>query len=138
MERHSPNRTLFVAVGTLGTMNAGVSSPGWLMRGDDVLMAAEIAQIGRDRRVGLIGRDHLEGALVLTKCRHVHTFAMRFPIDIAMCDRSGFVLRTASIVPWRCGPIARHCSFVVEMPHGAVDRHRIVRGDQLEIRMCAP
>ncbi len=102
-----------------------------------MVMAAEIADTRRARRRGLIGRDRLVGAFVLLKCRHVHTFALRIPIDVAMCDRDGVVLGTASIEPRKFGPIIRHCALVVEMPLGSIDRHRIARGDRLEIRRCA-
>ncbi|MCZ7535255.1 MAG: DUF192 domain-containing protein [Acidimicrobiia bacterium] len=64
----------------------------WLVRGDDVLAAAEVAVTRRSRRRGLAGRDALEGVLVLRPCRQVHTFGTRFPIDVAFCDRDGFVL----------------------------------------------
>ena len=63
----------------------------WLVRGDDVLASAEVAY-AQVRRRGLIGRDHLDGVLVLRPCRQVHTFGMQFPIDVAFCDRYGFVL----------------------------------------------
>ena len=59
----------------------------WLVRDGDVLAAAEVADGARARRRGLLGRDAFEGALVLRPCRHVHTFGMRFPIDVAFCDR---------------------------------------------------
>ena len=55
----------------------------WLVRGDDVLAAAEVAVTRKVRRRGLIGRDHLDGVLVLRPCRQVHTFGLQFPIDVA-------------------------------------------------------
>ena len=69
----------------------------WLVRGDDVLAAAEVAVTRGQRRRGLTGRDALDGVLVIRPCRQVHTFGMRFPIDVAFCDRYGFVLHLASI-----------------------------------------
>ena len=63
----------------------------WLVRGDDVLAAAEVAVTRKVRRRGLLGRDHIDGVLVLRPCRQVHTFGMQFPIDVAFCDRYGFV-----------------------------------------------
>ena len=55
----------------------------------------------RAARAGLIGREDLEGVLVLRPCRQVHTFGMRFPIDVAFCDRYGFVLHTVTMPPRR-------------------------------------
>ena len=69
----------------------------WLVRDGDVLAAAEIAATARARRRGLLGRDGVEGALVLRPCRHVHTVGMRFPIDVAFCDADGVVLRTVTL-----------------------------------------
>ena len=73
----------------------------WLVRGDDVLAAAEVAVTRGQRRKGLIGRDGMEGVLVIRPCRQVHTFGMRFPIDVAFCDRYGFVLHRTTLAPRR-------------------------------------
>ena len=68
----------------------------WLVReGGDVLASAEIARGIRERTQGLLGRrdsSEVTGALVLRPCRQVHTFGMRFPIDVAFCDPAGTVL----------------------------------------------
>ena len=73
----------------------------WIVRGDDVLAAAEVAVSRRLRSKGLLGRDDFEGALVLRPCRQVHTFGMKFPIDVAFCDRYGFVLHMSTLAPRR-------------------------------------
>lgn len=106
----------------------------WLVRDGDVLAAAEVADTGRSRRRGLLGRDSFEGALVLQPCRHVHTLRMRFPLDVAFCDREGRVLRTCTLRPWRLAPLVRHAHFVVEAQEGAFDRWSLHVGDALEVR----
>ena len=58
-----------------------------LVRDGTVLASAEVATTRRARRRGLLGRDGVDGAFVLRPCRQVHTFGMRFPIDVAWCDR---------------------------------------------------
>jgi uncharacterized membrane protein (UPF0127 family) len=106
----------------------------WLVRGEDVLAAAEVAVTRRQRRRGLVGRDELEGVLVLRPCRQIHTLRMRFPIDVAFCDRDGFVLHVASLAPWRLSrPVPRAC-FAVEARAGAFDRWKLVVGDIVEVR----
>ena len=106
----------------------------WLVRDGDVLAAAEVADGARGRRRGLLGRDTLDGALVLRRCRNVHTARMRFPIDVAFCDADGVVLRTVSLVPWRVSPYVHKAAFVIEAEAGAFDRWRLREGDCVEVR----
>ena len=106
----------------------------WLVRDGDVLAVVEIADRARGRRRGLLGRDGLEGAIVLRPCRHVHTFGMKFAIDVAFCDAEGLVLRTASLAPWRLSPLVPRSAFVVEAESGAFERWRLRPGDRLELR----
>ncbi len=107
----------------------------WLVRAADVLAAAEVARSGRERRRGLLGRDGVEGALVLAPCRHVHTFGMRFPIDIAFCDGDGVVLRVCSLPPWRLAPVVFRARFVIEAEAGAFERWALHEGDIIEIEL---
>jgi len=107
----------------------------WLVRAGDVLAAAEVAATARDRRRGLLKRDGIDGALVLQPCRHVHTIGMRFPIDVAMCDASGRVLRTCSLAPRRLAPFVLRTRFVVEAEAGAFDRWALRAGDVIEIEL---
>jgi len=61
----------------------------------------EVARTRVARRRGLIGRDRIDGILVLAPCRQVHTFGMRFPIDVAFVGRGGRVLRVVTMPPRR-------------------------------------
>lgn len=106
----------------------------WLVRNGDVLATAEVADTARSRRRGLLGRDGIEGALVLWPCRHVHTARMKFVLDVALCDANGQVLRTCTLPPWRVSPLLRNTVFVVEAEMGAFERWRLRVGDTLEIR----
>jgi uncharacterized membrane protein (UPF0127 family) len=106
----------------------------WLVRGEDVLAAAEVAVTRRQRRRGLSGRDELEGVLVLRPCRQVHSFRMRFSIDVAFCDRDGFVLHVVSLAPWRLSRPVPRAYFAIEARSGAFDRWKLVVGDIVEVR----
>ena len=106
----------------------------WIVRDGDVLASAEVACTARARRRGLLGRDGIDGALVLRPCRSVHTFFMRFPIDVAFCDREGTVLRTCSLRPWRLSPIVARAGFAIEAEAGAFERWRLRAGDRLEVK----
>ena len=73
----------------------------WLVHEGRVLSSLEIAESRRDRRVGLLGRDGIDGAMLLRPARSVHTMKMRFAIDIAHLDRDLVVLSTTTMSPWR-------------------------------------
>ena len=80
----------------------------------------EIAASYRARTRGLLGRDGIEGALLLSPASGVHTVRMRFAIDVAYLDRGLRVLAVRTMPPGRLGlprPRARH---VLEAPAGAM------------------
>ena len=106
----------------------------WLVREDDVLAAAEVAATRRLRTRGLTGRDDLDGALILRPCRQVHTFGMRFPIDVAFCDDSGAVLHTTSLVPKRVSRVVWRSAFVIEARIGSFERWKLRPGDVVELK----
>jgi uncharacterized protein len=106
----------------------------WLVRDEDVLAVAEVATSFRQRTRGLTGRDNIEGALVLRPCRQVHTFGMRFPIDIAFCDRSGTVLYLKTLPPRRVSRPVWHAAFAIEARVGSFERWKLQPGDVVEIK----
>ncbi|WP_037841881.1 DUF192 domain-containing protein [Streptomyces sp. NRRL F-5126] len=80
----------------------------------------EIAASYRTRRRGLLGRNGVDGALLLTPCGSVHTFGMRFAIDVAYLDRHLRVLRTQTLRPGRM-PLPRlRARHVLEAEAGAM------------------
>lgn len=106
----------------------------WLVHEGRVLSSLEIAEARRDRRVGLLGRDGIEGAMLLRPARSVHTMKMRFAIDIAHLNRDLVVLSTTTMPPWRVGLWSPRASAVIEAEAGAFRRWGLERGMQLEIR----
>lgn len=106
----------------------------WLVIEDRVLASLELAESRRERRRGLIGRDGIDGALLLRHARAIHTFGVRFPIDVAYCDSRMRVVRTAAVNPHRlCLPVPR-ASCVVEAEGGSFARWGLRPGDVLEVR----
>ena len=86
-------------------------------------------------RRGLIGRDDVDGALVLRPCRQVHTFGMQFPIDVAFCDRYGFVLHVSTLrAAPRLPPRVWRSAFAIEARAGSFDRWKLGLGDVVEIK----
>ena len=98
-----------------------------------VLATAEVARTRSERRRGLLGRDHVDGVLVLD-VRSVHTLGMRVSIDVAHLDRDGTVLRVTTLHPNRVSRPVRGARRVVEAPAGAFARWAVLVGDHLEVR----
>jgi uncharacterized membrane protein (UPF0127 family) len=95
----------------------------------------EVADTARLRNKGLLGRKGLEpgGGLWIVPSGAVHTFFMRFPIDLVYLDRKKRVRKARSRVPaWRIsGAFWAHS--VVELPAGAIHQSQTVKGDRIEI-----
>jgi uncharacterized membrane protein (UPF0127 family) len=106
----------------------------WLVHDGKVLASLEVASSPRARVRGLLGRDGVEGALLLTPARSVHTIRMRFPIDVAFCDSDLVVVRVVTMRPNRVGlPVLRARS-AIEAEAGSFERWGIVEGAHLEVR----
>jgi uncharacterized protein len=74
-----------------------------------------------------------EGILI-DPCSSIHTFWMRFPIDVVYVDRDGRVVRAdRSMKPWRIGPIFTGSRWVVELPSGTIDATGTQIGDVLQV-----
>lgn len=99
-----------------------------------MLASAEIADSRSGRRRGLRGRDGIEGAFVITPCRWVHTFGMRFPIDVAYVGVDGVVLKMVRMRRWRLGAPVRHGAWLIEAAVGSFERWGLSVGDVVELR----
>ena len=106
----------------------------WLLRDGEVIAALEVADTRRSRRKGLLGRDGIDGALLLRPARSVHTFGMRFPIDVAFCDRDLVVLAVSAMGRHRLGRPRLRAHSVLEAEQGAFERWGLRPGDRLEIK----
>ncbi|HEV7758743.1 MAG TPA: DUF192 domain-containing protein [Acidimicrobiales bacterium] len=106
----------------------------WLLREGEVLASLEVARSRRDRLQGLLGRDGIEGALLLEPARSVHTIGMRFPLDVAFCDADLTVVKVVRIGRHRMSlPVLRARS-VIEAEAGAFARWELHPGDKLEVK----
>lgn len=102
------------------------------MRDGEVLASLEVADTRSSRRRGLLGRDSLDGALLLEPARSVHTLGMRFAIDVAWLDGDLTVLRMTRVPRNRLTrPVLRGRS-VLEAEAGAFERWGLQVGDALE------
>lgn len=108
-------------------------------RGTVLASRLELASTGERRRKGLLGRESLtpcEG-LWITPCESVHTFFMRFAIDLVYLDRKHRIRKVRdSVGPWRVSA----CFFahsVLELPAGTIRSTQTERGDTVEITSAA-
>ena len=88
------------------------------------------------RRRGLLKRDFLAdgSALVIAPTNAIHTFFMRFAIDVAFVAKDGRVLKLRrAMPPWRIAA-AWGAFAVVELAAGALDRAGVQPGDLLRAR----
>jgi uncharacterized protein len=92
----------------------------------------------KSRKKGLLGRDSLQegSALVIAPCQAIHTFSMRFAIDVLFVSKDGRVLKVRQAVPPRRIAVSLRAFAVVELPVGAIERSDTRSGDQLQV--CAP
>lgn len=105
-------------------------------RGDDRLLVSQVqcATQWRQRLVGLLGRRGLDQdqGLWIVPCNSVHTFGMRFDIDVLFLDRDLRVVRAMREVrPWRCAMARAHS--VIELAAGSIDRLQLQPGDRLHL-----
>lgn len=94
------------------------------------------ASDNKEKRRGLLGRRSMEDgeALVLPGCRQVHTFGMRFPIDVAFVDGNGVVVLTCGgLRPWRLTPVSWRSEAAIEMACGMLRRTGTAVGDELVV-----
>ena len=106
----------------------------WLVRDGDVLCSLTEATSFGQRLKGLLGRDGVEGALLLRPAKSAHPVGMRFAIDVAFCDRDLVVVDTLCIKPQRMTRPRRRARCVIEAEAGAFERWGLRVGDQLEVR----
>jgi len=95
----------------------------------------EIAASYRARTRGLLGRDGIEGALLLTPAGSIHTLRMRFSIDVAYLDRRLRVLAVRTMPPGRLGLPRLRSRHVLEAEAGTMAAWGLTAGAQLSIRL---
>lgn len=113
-------------------MNSGVL----LKEGQVLIPAVEVARSLPRRMVGLLGRSGLEPgcAMHIAPCSGIHTFFMRFRLDLVFLSRSMRVVRVVRNVPaWTvvAGGIKAHS--VLEMQSGWLPDDALSAGDEVAL-----
>ncbi|HXB68108.1 MAG TPA: DUF192 domain-containing protein [Candidatus Acidoferrales bacterium] len=97
--------------------------------------SVDIADSSEKRRVGLLKHERLspgEG-LWITPCESVHTFFMKFPIDLVYLDKKRKVRKVRHRVPpWRLSMCLTAHS-ILELPAGTAEQTGTLKGDILTI-----
>lgn len=84
---------------------------------------------------GLLGKKIFlpNQAIILDPCNSVHTFFMRFPIDVLFVDKNYKVIKIISqLNPNKVSPIYWHVSKVIELPSGMLNLTNTQLQDQLQ------
>ena len=114
-------------------MKAIIKTSGAVLAGD-----VETAESLFARLKGLLGRSGLSfgHALWIRPCNGIHTFGMRFPIDVVVLDRDLNVRAIHPAVnPWRMTTLYPVGCSVLELPAGATNEAGLCMGDTV---MFAP
>ena len=97
--------------------------------------AAEKADTSAKRRTGLLKHKRLDpgDGLWIVPCESVHTFFMKFPIDLVYLDRALKVRKVCNAVPaWRLS-MCLSAHSILELPAGVIEATGTTVGDELAI-----
>ncbi|MGA2325745.1 MAG: DUF192 domain-containing protein [Bryobacteraceae bacterium] len=97
-------------------------------------VAADVADTSRKRRTGLLKHKSLPAGegLWLAPCEGIHTFRMKFAIDVLFLDRSRKVLKIRHSMGRARISLCLRAHSVLELPAGTAKATATVEGDQLE------
>ena len=104
-------------------------------RGRMLAERADVADTSAKRRTGLLKHTGLapgEG-LWIVPCEGIHTFAMKFPIDVVFLNRQHKILKIRSNMVRSRIALSLLAHSVLELPAGTLEQTGTARGDQLEL-----
>ena len=107
--------------------------------GREVAARCVVAASMRARMVGLLNHDSLPAGegMLLDPCNNVHTFFMRFAIDVVFLGKDNTVLAIDELRPWRISRLRLRARKVLELPLGACRAVGLKPGDRLEFTPCS-
>jgi hypothetical protein len=100
-----------------------------------------VADTRATRAVGLLTRSGLEPGegLWIVPSRGVHTWGMRFTIDVVALDERGVVIdRVSNLKPWRIRLPKPGTAGVLELPAGTLERSGTAVGHRIEFAAAPP
>ena len=109
-------------------------------KGVVIAQQAQLAVSLGQRMKGLLGRSELPAnqALVLKPCSSIHTFFMRFPIDVLFLNKNMQIIKSIqNIPPNHLSPVLRASQMVIELPAGKISQSNTQVGDMIEFQQCS-
>jgi uncharacterized protein len=96
----------------------------------------DVADTSSTRRTGLLKHSGLERGqgLWIVPCEAVHTFGMKFPIDVVFLSKKRTVLKMRPSMGRRGISLCLRAHSVIELPAGTIDETGLQVGDQLELK----
>ncbi len=97
-----------------------------------IIVAASTAE----RMRGLLDRESInpQEALIITNCKSIHMFFMKFAIDVIFVDKAHKVVGLCpNIKPFELSPIFWQASQAIELPTGTIAQTSTHLNDQLTI-----
>ncbi|HEU0072744.1 MAG TPA: DUF192 domain-containing protein [Dehalococcoidia bacterium] len=110
-----------------------------LRTGEPISTRVTIADNPWTRMKGLLGKRGLatDEGLIIRPCSSVHTYFMRFSLDVVFIDREWRVLKVVrDLQPFRFSG-ARGSRVVLELAAGALANADLLKGDRLLIEEVA-
>ena len=108
-------------------------------RGAVLASNVQVADTPRSRRIGLLRHETLEpgNGLWIYPTQAIHTFGMRFPIDVVFLDRRLRVRRVYhGLRPFRLTSFVWGARSVLELVSGSVAGTGTAIGDELQFSLC--
>ncbi|MFH1442005.1 MAG: DUF192 domain-containing protein [Candidatus Omnitrophota bacterium] len=98
---------------------------------------AYIADTVFTRVKGLLGKQSFDegSALIIKPCNSIHTFFMRFTIDVVFVNSNNAVVKILpKIAPNKISGVYFKAYFAIELPAGTVEKTSTIIGDLLEFK----
>ncbi len=106
-------------------------------KGVVIAQEAKLASSLGQRMKGLLGKRNLPAneALILKPCSSIHTFFMRFAIDVLFLDKNMQIVRLIqNMSPNRLSPTVWVSRMPIELPAGKISQTNTQIGDRLRIQ----
>jgi uncharacterized membrane protein (UPF0127 family) len=103
--------------------------------GDVIAQQLLAAFDSKTRRTGLLDHGSLPAgtAMIIAPTNAIHTFFMKFPIDVLFVKKDGLVVkRRDALTPWRMSAAWR-AHAVIELSAGVLERTPVEIGDRLNV-----